>query len=129
MILVVDDDPTVRAVLRAILVRGGYAVHTAAHAAEAIEVFQKHPFSLVLSDLSMPELDGFGLMSALRALPGGDLPIVALSGAAEAHGLGRVEGFDGVWPKPVAPARLLADVRQILSVSRAELARAKEPSR
>ena len=78
-ILVVDDDADARERLRRSLGREGWTVDEAENGRLALErVSQVRP-SLILLDLMMPEMDGFGFLRALRARPDGDVPVVVLT--------------------------------------------------
>jgi two-component system response regulator AtoC len=80
-ILIVDDEPSIRMVLRAHLERSGYAVTAAQNGAEAIALLSKEGFDLVVSDLRMPEVDGMALLAhCMEQLPG--LPVILIT----AHG-------------------------------------------
>ena len=66
-ILVVDDSPIDRMLISAMLQRGtGWKVTTAENGQQAIEAMRTRSFSLVVTDLQMPELDGLGLVRAIR---------------------------------------------------------------
>jgi two-component system response regulator MprA len=73
-VLVVDDEPAVRATLRAILEDEGYAVLEAAHGGAMLELLTREPADLVLMDVMMPRVDGREAYRELRARP--DLPRV-----------------------------------------------------
>ncbi|MET0427769.1 MAG: response regulator, partial [Microvirga sp.] len=78
-ILVVDDDADARERLRRSLGREGWTIDEAENGRIALErVSQARP-SLILLDLMMPEMDGFGFLRALRARPDGDVPVVVLT--------------------------------------------------
>ncbi|MEW5726066.1 MAG: response regulator, partial [Thermodesulfobacteriota bacterium] len=78
-ILVVDDEPAVREVIYDYLTMEGYQVETAADGVEALEKIKRREFDVVVTDLSMPNLDGFGLMKeALKVQP--LTSIIVLSG-------------------------------------------------
>ena len=82
-LLVVDDDPFVRDLLASILEDDGYRVVTAANGAAAAAIFSAGPgVDLIVSDMNMPELDGQGLIRAVRGA-GSDVPIVILTGNNE----------------------------------------------
>jgi DNA-binding response OmpR family regulator len=66
-ILVVDDDPAMRALPRHVLQAAGYAVDVAQDGASALRLARDHGYDLVVTDLDMPNLDGFGLLSLLRS--------------------------------------------------------------
>ena len=85
-ILLVDDEERVRTMAAAMLVRLGFTVLTAAGGSEAVEVFRQQQAGIrcVLTDLSMPGLDGWATLTALRALRA-DLPVVLSSGYEETN--------------------------------------------
>jgi signal transduction histidine kinase/DNA-binding response OmpR family regulator len=68
-ILVVEDDPTTREMMRRMMEQAGYAVVTAEQGLMGLECVRKHNPALILLDLMMPELDGFGFLQELRANP------------------------------------------------------------
>jgi two-component system chemotaxis sensor kinase CheA len=80
-VLVVEDSFTIRELQRSILEASGYAVTTAENGRHALSLLDRDPsISLVVSDVDMPELDGFGLATAIRAHPDRcDLPIVIVT--------------------------------------------------
>jgi PAS domain S-box-containing protein len=116
-ILVVEDNPTTRKMLRLTLVTEGYTVVEAADARAAVAAAEKALPDLVLQDLILPDMDGLELLRRLRALPDGtELPILALSGflsrleeAQAGH-----EGFSALLVKPIEPSRLLEAIRVCL---------------
>jgi PAS domain S-box-containing protein len=113
-ILVVEDNPTTRKMLRLTLVTEGYAVVEAADARAALAAAERTLPNLVLQDLILPDMDGLELLRQLRALPGGtELPILALSGF-----LSRLQeaqsdehGFTALLVKPIEPSRLIDAIR------------------
>ena len=79
-ILVVDDALTVRELQRSILERAGYTVRTAGDGLQALAILAERPADLVLTDIEMPNLDGFGLTEAIRAHPSlTNIPVLILS--------------------------------------------------
>jgi two-component system, OmpR family, response regulator RpaB len=76
-VLVVDDEEPLRNLLRISLQKAGYSVYTAGNGKEAMEVFKQMPIDLVLLDILMPDMDGYGLCSELRQRS--DVPIIMLS--------------------------------------------------
>ncbi|NTX27282.1 response regulator [Burkholderia pyrrocinia] len=104
-VLVVDDDATSRASLAAALETMGAQVSTAQSGHDALDAVERHPPSVVLSDLAMPDGDGFWLLDRIRHLPGGGghLPVVAVTahaGKADRHRV-MAAGFDAYLCKPV----------------------------
>jgi CheY-like chemotaxis protein len=111
-ILVVDDDPAILATVSEALALEGLPVVTATNGAEALAVIDaaRRP-SLVLLDMRMPVLDGWGFMSAVRER-GLSLSVVVMTAAADARRWGREIGAHGVLAKPFELEDLFAAVRQ-----------------
>ena len=110
LVLVVDDDAGLRDSIRALLESMGFLVSTAGNAWEAIcEVGAQRP-DLILTDIYMPEGDGYELISAMRNF-GETIPIVAMSGGplqygVEDHlGIAKRLGAEATLPKPFRAAR------------------------
>src|SRR5262245_14850011 len=80
-ILVVDDEPNLRRVLRAQLERDGYDVHTAEDGEQALALLEDHHIDLVITDLRMPRLDGMELLRRVAAFED-PAPVVMIT----AHG-------------------------------------------
>ena len=77
-VLVVEDDIFIRDIFQRVLERAGFHVLTAAHGKEALASFQDGGVGLVLTDLMMPELDGFQLIRALKHKAPA-VPVIAVS--------------------------------------------------
>ena len=112
-IVLADDNTDMRSYLQRLLEAEGYAVTPAADGEDAYAAIEKSSPDLVLSDVMMPKLDGFGLLSRLRADPRlADLPVLLLS--ARAGGEAQVEGLeagaDDYLAKPFAARELLARI-------------------
>jgi DNA-binding response OmpR family regulator len=84
-ILVVDDSAVFCAFLRSSLQAAGYIVHTASDGQAALDVFREVPIDLIITDLQMPNMDGYTLCSQVRA--SSDVPIIILSSSSEADEL------------------------------------------
>lgn len=84
-VIVVDDDPDVRAVLSGVLKEEGYGVRAAVHGIDALAkiLIDKPPPDLILLDMGLPYLDGSGVIAALRTTPLWGIPIVLISGSSE----------------------------------------------
>jgi CheY-like chemotaxis protein len=108
-ILVVDDDPTVRKALTARLVVSGHTVLHAANGAQALELLDECTPDLILLDLQMPVLDGWGFVRAFRTR-GGAIPIVVMSAAHDAIAAARELEVEDSLTKPMAMAELSAAV-------------------
>jgi len=113
-VLVADDDPAIRKVIREALAREGFEVETAADGREAIERAETAPFDLVITDLSMPNLDGLGLVRQIRRVS--EVPILVLTVRAEEKEKVALldAGADDYVVKPFGVAELLARVRALL---------------
>ena len=121
MVLVVDDDPTARALSRTALTQGGFEVAEAEDGVRALEVFQQLYPDIVLLDVLMPRMDGFEACSALRALPGGEhVPVIIATGLDDVESIARAyqAGATDFITKPVNWAILCHRVRYVLRASR-----------
>jgi Response regulator containing CheY-like receiver, AAA-type ATPase, and DNA-binding domains len=78
-VLVVDDEQNIRLTLQALLSRAGYAVTTAATGEEAVALFEREPFDLMLVDLQMPGMKGMEVVAKVREA-GHDAIIIVLTG-------------------------------------------------
>lgn len=111
-LLVVDDNADMRDYLQRLL-QGQWQVEVCNNGVEALAAIERHPPDLVLSDVMMPELDGFGLLAALRAHPATrDIPFMLLSARAgeEARLEGLQAGADDYLVKPFSARELAARV-------------------
>jgi PAS domain S-box-containing protein len=119
-VLVADDNADMRQYLKRLLAKD-YEVEEAANGQTALAVARQRPPDLVLADVMMPELDGFGLLEALRADPRTNtLPVVLLSARAgeESRVEGLATGADDYLVKPFSARELLARVRTHLEMAR-----------
>jgi hypothetical protein len=110
-VLVVEDDADARELLMAILQRHQADVAIAASVKEGLAAFASRPPDVLVSDIEMPEEDGFSLIRHIRALPpdrGGDVPAAALTAYASATDRMKVlgAGFNIHVAKPVQPDEL-----------------------
>lgn len=120
-ILVVDDDTILRMALTRYLEKRGYAVEDVASGMEALSVFEQNPPDLVVSDVMMPEMDGFEFCRRLRATRSGQLvPFIFLSSKGEVDDRvqGHSIGADDYLIKPFEPRELLAKIEAQLERSR-----------
>ncbi|SDE63831.1 DNA-binding response regulator, OmpR family, contains REC and winged-helix (wHTH) domain [Fontibacillus panacisegetis] len=114
-ILVVDDDPHIRELVKVFLVQAGMeAVSEAGDGIEALSVLEKEKINLVILDIMMPNMDGWDLCVEIRRLY--DLPLLMLSAKGETRQI--VKGFDlgtdDYLVKPFEPAELVARVKALL---------------
>ncbi len=116
-ILVVDDEPQITRVLRASLVSSGYEVLLARDGVEGFDSYRESAPDLVITDVSMPRMDGIELTRAIRQM--GDTPIIVLSvREQETMKVAALdEGADDYVTKPFSMQELLARVRAQLRKS------------
>jgi len=122
VILVVDDDPPILKALKFILESEGYRVIPAANGETALAAARREPPDLVISDVNMPGLDGFGLCRGIRSMPGRELcPFVFLTAerSVDSKVTGFSSGANAYLIKPFEPAELTALVRANLERHRA----------
>ncbi len=117
-VLVLDDERDARELVQAILERGRAVVTLASSASEALEMIRLHRPDVVVSDIGMPEEDGYAFIRKLRALSvgeGGRTPAVALTAYARSEDRRRalVSGFQNHVAKPVEPQELLMVVANL----------------
>ncbi|MFB2919217.1 response regulator [Aerosakkonema funiforme] len=117
-VLVVDDDADTRLFLATVLEECGAEVTVASSAREAFEFIQKSKPDILVSDIGMPDEDGYSLIRKVRTLApeeGGRIPAAALTAYARAEDRTRslLEGFQIHIPKPVEPAELAAAVANL----------------
>jgi two-component system KDP operon response regulator KdpE len=113
-VLVVDDDPQIRRAVREAIAREGIEVETAADGKEALRRAGEMEFSLVITDLSMPNLDGLELVRELRSRS--TVPILVLTVRSEEREKVRLldAGADDYVVKPFGVGELLARARALL---------------
>ena len=118
-ILVVDDDPDLLQSLRVLLETYDYTVAIAGNAAAALAAVTERPPDVVLTDIYMPDADGFELINALRE-KNATVPVIAMSGG------GRVGGYDNlsiathlgaaaVIDKPFSNASLIDTIERVIA--------------
>jgi len=117
-VLVVDDENDARELLRRVLTDCGAEVLVAATAADALSLVQRERPQLLLSDIGMPDVDGYELLRQVRALGeagGGKLPAIALTAFARSEDRTRAlrAGFLVHVSKPVEPSELVATVASV----------------
>ncbi len=121
-VLVVEDDDVNRRLILAYLQRMGVRAEAVDNGAAAVELADRERFDLVLMDIILPKLNGFGATEAIRGGGGAcrDVPILALTANAKpadvAHCMS--SGMNGHIAKPVDPVRLLQAMQRWMKVSR-----------
>jgi DNA-binding response OmpR family regulator len=116
-ILAVDDESELTDLMHYHLVRAGHAVTTAANGWEAIHAVRSNRPDIILLDLMLPDLDGFGVCEILRRDPAtATIPIIIVSAWAstDSRNLGLELGALDYITKPFSPAELVARVNHLL---------------
>ena len=117
-LLVVDDAEDARELLKELLTTQGAGVETAGTAAQAITALERGRPDVIISDLEMPDRDGFELIRAIRARPrpeGGAVPAIALTAYARPEDRSRslLSGFQVHLAKPVDLSELIATIASL----------------
>ncbi|HYC71675.1 MAG TPA: PAS domain S-box protein [Opitutaceae bacterium] len=118
-VLAVDDDRDSLELLRRILAARNADIRTAASVAQALDIFREFHPDVVLSDIGMPDADGYDLIRRIRGLPRGEsVPAAALTALARAEDRMRAlqAGYQTHVAKPVAAAEIVAVVRSLASL-------------
>ena len=126
-ILIVEDDLTFATMLKTWLGKKGYEVETASTNARARKLLTTRDFSLILSDLRLPDQDGIHLLSWLRDLQKAT-PVIIMTSYAEIQGavLAMKEGAADYVSKPVQPDELLKKIKEAISQESKVVATPKE---
>jgi signal transduction histidine kinase/ActR/RegA family two-component response regulator len=122
-LLVVDDEPDGRQLMVRILEGRGARVTAVAGGAEALELLRKHSFDILVSDIGMPDLDGYELMRRVRELDSrrtGPIPAIAVTAYARAEDRQRslLAGYQMHLAKPIEARELVAGIASLLHLSR-----------
>jgi len=117
-VLVLDDERDSRELVQEVLARGGATVWLASSVPEALTLIGLEPPDVIVSDIGMPEEDGYAFIAKLRALPresGGRIPAVALTAYARAEDRRKalMAGFQNHAAKPVEPQELVMVVANL----------------
>jgi len=116
-ILTVDDSPFIRKLLRVTLSRQGFDVAEAEDGVAALEWLDAHDQpDVMITDINMPRMDGFGLVEAIRAQGRHDaMPILVLSteSSDDKQGRGKAAGIDGWLVKPFNPTQLASAIERV----------------
>ena len=116
-ILVVDDDPAIRQLLTDVLELEGYEVTLAVDGIAAVRAVKGASPDFVVLDVMMPGLDGFEVLSTIRAQGGEPVPVLMLTAAAEAGADSRAwaNGVDFYLAKPFTPDAVLDLIDSVLT--------------
>ncbi|BFM38768.1 response regulator transcription factor [Synechocystis sp. LKSZ1] len=132
-LLLVDDEPGVRESVQAYLEDGGeFQVHAASNAIEAWDYLQYHLPELIISDIMMPQVDGYQLLAQLRADPRfKSLPVIFLT--ARGMTCDRIQGYqsgcDAYLSKPFDPEELEAMIHNLLARRQVNLEASSESNK
>lgn len=114
MILLVEDEDRARDVFTRILRKAGYAVLEAADGLKALSLLETRHVELVISDILMPNLNGYALVARIRA-KWPRLPVILTSGyLSQDAAKGVLNGSVEFIPKPIDPAALIAMVQRLV---------------
>jgi len=116
-VLIVDDDPLIRHVVRAVLEDGSYDLDEAASGEEALRVAAGHPPDVVLLDVMMPGIDGFEVAARMKKdarLKGAVVVMLTAKDAPEDRRRGMEAGADVYFTKPFSPLELLTTLSGVL---------------
>ncbi|MGI6702835.1 MAG: response regulator transcription factor [Clostridia bacterium] len=113
-ILVVDDEPGIREIIREYFAPEGFVVDQAADGVEALKLFEKSRYSLVILDIMMPKVDGWTVCREIRKTS--QVPIIMLSARGEEYDklFGFELGVDDYMVKPFSPRELMARSRAVI---------------
>src|SRR4051812_49339778 len=119
-VLVVDDEPDIRYLVKVNLELDGHTVRTAANGAEALEEVRREAPDVVLLDVMMPEVDGWTVLETMKGEPDPDvrtIPIVMLTafGGDEGEVRSGIEGAIRYLTKPISPEALRNEVQAALA--------------
>ncbi|MEL6442342.1 MAG: response regulator [Cyanobacteria bacterium J06621_8] len=123
LILIVDDDRTMRSLLNLAMIEEGYRVVEAANGVQCLSEYTHFQPDLILLDAVMPDLDGFDCCQKIRSLPGGDrLPILMITVLDDQDSVEQAfqAGATDYITKPIQWSVLSQRVRRLLEISQAE---------
>jgi CheY-like chemotaxis protein len=115
-VLVADDDPQMRRLVRAVLEREGMQVVEAADGLDAVDAIGQHQFDLIILDMDMPRLDGLGVLEELgTSVSTAQIPVIVLTARSDDTESRALDlGAQDYLTKPVRPTALTARVRAVL---------------
>jgi DNA-binding response OmpR family regulator len=114
-ILVIDDSPTLRKLLRFYLKKKGYAVHEAHNGRVGLECIAKETFDLIILDMAMPLMSGAQVLEKLKEMKEFKIPILILSAdkEEESKAIGISLGASYYMTKPFKPPEVVARIEEI----------------
>jgi len=125
LILIIDDEPQIRSMLKLMLERDGYEVAEAPDGIEGIKIYRQNPADLIITDLIMPNKDGIGTIIDLKKeFP--DVKIIAMSGGGLNKPQGYLKGAKKLGAactltKPIDRNEMLKAIKDVLKPSSSQL--------
>ena len=115
LVLLVDDDPQVREVVRINLEMEGYAVREAGNAEDGLSALEDEAPDVILLDVMMPQVDGWEMLRRVQERHGvGSIPVIMFSGQVDDSGDAQSRGAQGFLGKPFNPQQLIDSTKQLL---------------
>ncbi len=118
-IIVVEDEYDSLKMVSDILKFHGIDVLIAHNGRECLDLLKMHQVNLIVTDLAMPEMDGWETLNAIRANPQTEkIPVVAISAyhSVEVAGQARAAGFDAFYAKPISPKTFVQNLAKLIAV-------------
>lgn len=115
-ILTIDDSKTIRDMLRLTLLDAGFEVHQAVDGLDGVDILDKEKFDVVITDINMPKMDGYGVIRHMRSVPEHkNTPILVLTTESDGpkRNLARDAGATGWMVKPFDPEQLVATINKV----------------
>ena len=115
-ILTIDDSKTIRDMLRMTLLDAGFEVHQAVDGLDGVDILDKEQFDVVITDINMPKMDGYGVIRHMRSVPEHkNTPILVLTTESDGpkRNLARDAGATGWMVKPFDPEQLVATINKV----------------
>lgn len=114
-ILVIDDSPTLRKLLRHYLQKKGYSVNEAHNGRVGLECFTREAFDLIILDMAMPVMGGAEVLETLKEMKGFNVPILILSAdkEEESKAIGISLGASYYMTKPFKPDEVVSRIEEI----------------
>lgn len=122
LVLVVDDDSSLRDIMQMVLVDEGYEVMVAADGEIALRLVQQRRPAVILLDVNMPVLDGPGFFRAYRQLPGPHAPVIVMTAGKSAARVAAEIGAEDFLSKPYNLEDVFAKVAQSVASSEGRVA-------
>jgi CheY-like chemotaxis protein len=118
LVLIVDDDGAARDSLAAVIEAFGFRTRTACNGVEGLEMLAAEIPSAIVTDLHMPEMDGFALMDAVHSTRPG-IPVIAISGAIatepDVFSAAKHRGAVATFPKPLAVLEVIDTISGLIT--------------